>query len=534
MSLTPPSPARADRRTDGLLQLALSAVVVLLAITLVRVAVTRFGYQPTLDRLHTAQAAQSQADRAMTQMQEGVRAFQLSADERLLAPYSDGLGAYSRAARTAASDVATVPGPARAWSAADATALAWQQQYAAKAVSAVRAGAPRPSLVSLLSGQSRFDRWTAARASASLSLIRATHAQQLRENAFRNATSALQVTALAVVGLALLRRMRRTVPKPAAAAFAAAGPGGDWQNPFGDAGTATATEALAMSITRGAREISGATGAHLWLANDDGELRRIDPGRPVIVAQRRRNDVTLRAHREGAIITTVTRSRRLVAVPLLHEGRARGVVELTMPSGAGEPSSAQTEMLRAWGRQAAKAVAFGPAAGRDPLTGLAARPQLLVDVTAAVEAGLGRGRPVSLVVLKVDHLDRHTTGGSSHDDLVRTVGAVLSDTVRTSDTAYRVDDEAFAILLPGATAHAATSLAERLRQIVARRFVERGVTASFGVATCPDTADSDRRLIEAAESALYDAQRFGGNRAQAALALADELALSQHRTTDPG
>jgi GGDEF domain-containing protein len=79
---------------------------------------------------------------------------------------------------------------------------------------------------------------------------------------------------------------------------------------------------------------------------------------------------------------------------------------------------------------------------------------------------------------------------------------------------------------------AATSLAERLRQIVARRFVERGVTASFGVATCPDSADDTAGLLEAAESALYDAQRFGGNRAQAARPLGDELELVRRRSAE--
>jgi diguanylate cyclase (GGDEF)-like protein len=293
------------------------------------------------------------------------------------------------------------------------------------------------------------------------------------------------------------------------------------------------TEALAESITAAARELSGAVAAHLWLATADGDLHRVMPGQQAIVAQRRRNDVALRAFREAMMVTSATRSRRLIAVPLLHAGRTWGVVELSMPSGSDEPTSAQTEMLRAWGRQAAKLIAAGPNGGRDPLTGFAGRPQLLLDSTSAVEMGTAGGRPVSLVVLAIDATGGRTPAAGSRDDLVRTVGAVLSDTVRTSDTAYRVGESTFAILLPGAPASAAASLAERLRQIVARRFIERGVTASFGVATCPDTADDHQRLIEAAESALYDAQRFGGNRAQAARPLADELALLQFRPGTP-
>ena len=136
-------------------------------------------------------------------------------------------------------------------------------------------------------------------------------------------------------------------------------------------------------------------------------------------------------------------------------------------------------------------------------------------------------------MLEVDHLDVGTAEGTAtRDDLVRTVGAVLADTVRTSDTPYRTGEGSFAVLLPAAPAAAAASLAERLRQIIARRFVERGVTASFGVATAPDVAQDHAALIEAAEAALYDAQRFGGNRSQLAHSLTDELAMVRRRVSE--
>jgi diguanylate cyclase (GGDEF)-like protein len=532
-----PAAIRADRRVDGLLQLALAAAVVLLATSLVRFSVTRFGYEPTLTRLHAAQLAQANAGQAMLDMETAVRGYQLSSDPRFLEPYTAGLAAYPIAVSAARSQLAEVSDAQSQWTIADANAQAWQRNYAAAAVAAVHPGSGRPSLTGLLAGKAQFDRYRHSAALAAETLSGAAESRLSAENVFRTATGALQATALLLLAFTLLRRQRRpheprsrTEGLPVSPATA-----GDWQDAFGAEAAAPADLGeLAAAITRAGQEISGASAAHLWLAEDDGELRRVGPGQSIITAQRRRHDVALRAHHEGAIITSATRARRIIAVPLLHEGRTLGVVELALPGGSGEPTNAQIEMLRAWGRQAAHTVLLGPGAvGRDRLTGFAGRRALEADLVHAVERAHTRTKPVSLVVLEVDHLARHSAAATGlHDELIRTVGAVLADTVRTSDTAYRTGEGSFAILLPGAPARAAASLAERLRQIIARRFVERGVTVSFGVATCPDAAEDELGLTEAAESALYDAQRFGGNRAQPAQPLSDELALVRRRATE--
>ena len=533
----PPSEAtRNDRRADGLLQLALAAAVVLLATSMVRFTVTRFGYEPTLGRLHTAELAQANADRAMLDMETGVRGYQLSTDPRFLEPYTTGLADYPAAVKEARSQLAEVTGAQGQWATADADAQRWQHDYAAAAIAAVHPGAGRPDLAGLLAGKSLFDRYRHSAAIAGGTLAVTADSRLSAENVFRTATGAIQAMALILLAFTLLRRQRRPHdPRPAKGGLpVTAAAAGAWQDAFATESASADPDALVTSITRAAQEISGAVAANLWLAEDDGELRRVDPGQPIITAQRRRHDVALRAHREGAIITTATRSRRIIAVPLLHEGRTLGVVELTLPGGSGEPTNAQIEMLRAWGRQAARIVLLGPGSvGRDRLTGFGGRAALDTDLLHAVEQARGLDKPVSLVVLEVDHLERHSAEGSGlRDDLVRTVGAVLADTVRTSDTAYRTGEGTFAVLLPGASAQSAASLAERLRQIVARRFVERGVTASFGVATCPDAAEDDHGLAEAAASALYDAQRFGGNRAQPAHPLSDELALVRRRAAE--
>jgi diguanylate cyclase (GGDEF)-like protein len=524
-----PSPdlSRPDRRVDGLMQLALAAAVVLLASSMVRLAVTRFGYDPTLNRLHAAQVSQAAADRAMVDMDNGVLGYQLSGDDRFLEPYTSGQGAFQLAAASARTSLRGFTDLTHSWDAAVAQARVWQQHYATTAIAQVRPAGPRPSVSSLLGGTAGLAEYRDARATAEAVLADSVARQRSSENMLRTSTGVTQAVALALLVFALIRRQRRPELRSEVAPRTPSVVG----RPTGFTVSGD-LDALALSIASAGRELSGAMAAHLWLAEGD-DLRRVEPGGSIIVAQRRRHDVALRAHREGAITTSVSRSRRTLAVPLLHEGRTLGVVELSLPAGSAEPTHAQIEMLRAWGRQAAKAIAYGPgSAGRDRLTGFSGRATMVADLVATLDAAVETDGPVSLVVLEVDHLDLGTAEGTAtRDELVRTVGAVLADTVRTTDTPYRTGEGSFAVLLPGAPAAAAASLAERLRQIIARRFVERGVTASFGVATCPDVASDSTSLLEAAEAALYDAQRFGGNRTQSARPLHDELALVRQRVT---
>lgn len=114
-------------------------------------------------------------------------------------------------------------------------------------------------------------------------------------------------------------------------------------------------------------------------------------------------------------------------------------------------------------------------------------------------------------------------GPAAVEALQREVGELLVATVRAGDTAYRHGAGRFAVLLRGGNVSAAAALAERLRLLIARTFLRQGITASFGVAAAPETAGTVADLTEAAESALYDAARFGRNRVAVAAALSEEL-----------
>jgi diguanylate cyclase (GGDEF)-like protein len=159
----------------------------------------------------------------------------------------------------------------------------------------------------------------------------------------------------------------------------------------------------------------------------------------------------------------------------------------------------------------------------DGLTGLANRRLS----TAALEKELARaerfGEPLALVLTDIDDFklinDRwgHPTG----DEVLKLFAKTLRESVREIDLAGRWGGEEFALLLPGTDLQGGCELAERVRRKLARKkFLapdgERiRVTASFGVAACPDAKSQDE-LVAASDSALYEAKHSGKNRVAAA------------------
>src|SRR4051794_17324275 len=108
------------------MQLALAAAVVLLASSMVRVAVTRFGYEPKLDRLNAAALSEAAADRAMLDMQNGLHGYQLSTDGRFLEPYTTGQSAFVAAVASARADLRGFTDVGYRWDEAVAQGRLWQ------------------------------------------------------------------------------------------------------------------------------------------------------------------------------------------------------------------------------------------------------------------------------------------------------------------------------------------------------------------------------------------------------------------------
>ncbi|HEY6609435.1 MAG TPA: EAL domain-containing protein [Candidatus Limnocylindria bacterium] len=163
----------------------------------------------------------------------------------------------------------------------------------------------------------------------------------------------------------------------------------------------------------------------------------------------------------------------------------------------------------------------------DPLTGL---PNRVLFVDRLSHALVRRGDPgIGMAVLFVDLDDfkvvNDTFGHAVGDDLLRLVGARLTNVIRAEDTVGRLGGDEFAFLLEEATPEDATRAADRILRALAQPF-ELGtstatLSASIGVATSErlvhdaDPTDTAEELLRDADTAMYAAKAVGNGRVQA-------------------
>ena len=121
---------------------------------------------------------------------------------------------------------------------------------------------------------------------------------------------------------------------------------------------------------------------------------------------------------------------------------------------------------------------------------------------------------ISMIFLDLDYFkevnDVH--GHLSGSKLLREVAGLLASMLRTVDMACRYGGDEFIILMPGTSKKNATLVAEKLRASIKEKafLADEGInirlTASFGVASFPQDANSKEELIHKADHAMYDAK----------------------------
>ncbi len=155
----------------------------------------------------------------------------------------------------------------------------------------------------------------------------------------------------------------------------------------------------------------------------------------------------------------------------------------------------------------------------DMLTGLNNRRAFFETGKLIVKNAQRYGRPLSMAMLDIDHfkLINDTYGHASGDEALKVVANVLSQGIRASDVSGRLGGEEFAIILQETNLTTAQQLIERLRKEVEQTRThfesqEICVTASFGLAELGKNPDNLDKLIDRADSAMYQAKKDGRNR----------------------
>ncbi len=154
-------------------------------------------------------------------------------------------------------------------------------------------------------------------------------------------------------------------------------------------------------------------------------------------------------------------------------------------------------------------------ARQDPLTGVSNRRHLLASAEPLFTDARARARGLCCVMVDIDHFKavNDTHGHATGDRVIQHVAEAMTSLVPSSDLVCRYGGEEFLAVLPGADAAAAAAAADRLRsRIDSPGFARIRISASFGVSTIVDGAETFADLINQADAALYASKQRGRNR----------------------
>lgn len=154
----------------------------------------------------------------------------------------------------------------------------------------------------------------------------------------------------------------------------------------------------------------------------------------------------------------------------------------------------------------------------DPLTGLANRRQLHERLSAATQRAAHEVSQLAVVYIDLDNFksinDRF--GHEVGDEVLKSVSARLTESVRTTDTVVRLGGDEFVVLLADLDdVDVVTQLMKRALSAISRPISAAGtelvLTCSAGVSIYPlDASDADIGLRNA-DKAMYRAKEKGRN-----------------------
>ncbi len=156
----------------------------------------------------------------------------------------------------------------------------------------------------------------------------------------------------------------------------------------------------------------------------------------------------------------------------------------------------------------------------DSLTGLLNRRALDEFIASEIARTSRYGGVFSLIILDLDSFKAFNDnyGHVPGDKLLKEISSIMTNSIRGSDQAFRYGGDEFAILLPEANIESAQGVAERVRKRIAIEVESPTlITASLGIASWPTNGTRANELIAAADTALYQAKRNGGNQSRCAL-----------------
>lgn len=160
----------------------------------------------------------------------------------------------------------------------------------------------------------------------------------------------------------------------------------------------------------------------------------------------------------------------------------------------------------------------------DQLSGVLTRQAFMEAGEKAVDGSFHARQPVCCLMLDIDHFKsiNDSYGHAVGDEVLRTLGSVLNESLRSTDLVGRFGGEEFCAILTDTELSIGIEVAERLREKIAKTEflgVDHPVTASIGLTGLTAEAALNQglrltieQMVTRADSGLYEAKETGRNR----------------------
>src|SRR5271168_693834 len=173
----------------------------------------------------------------------------------------------------------------------------------------------------------------------------------------------------------------------------------------------------------------------------------------------------------------------------------------------------------------------------DALTGLYNRRLFGESFEKELNRARRYGQPLGLVILDLHHFKEvnDTHGHPRGDEVLRVASSTLKNALRTSDSAFRIGGDEFALLLPQTDAAQAMALSRRVEMIFAENLktlqVTVGVNMDHGAANFPQDGEHADQLIRVADERLYRLKHASHGRSSGSSAVSRSESRSESTGT---
>ena len=213
----------------------------------------------------------------------------------------------------------------------------------------------------------------------------------------------------------------------------------------------------------------------------------------------------------------------LICVPLVSRDAVMGALNIYRTSDDASFTLEEFEVAKGLADAAALALdnariraALEYQAQTDSLTGLYNHRHFHERLRAELTRASRARDVVTLVLLDLDDFKRvnDVHGHGIGDHVLIGLAEILTHAVRSSDVAFRIGGEEFAVILPSSDAGDACVLARRISERLGEANFEPAgkMTVSIGVAQGPEHAMNPRELVACAEMAMMTAKARGKDR----------------------